>query len=230
MCLTWPESPAPGTDRGPPIRPVLGPARCGTMVRAHRRAPRRKGIRRADFGPACARAREVLSLGLAPLATVARMSPDDPLGRRRALALLLAGLGLAAVLLAPTRARADDDEDHSGPGGGGDDHDDDDDDDDDHSGPGGGGDDDRDEDHSGSGRNGDDDRSGPGSGWDDGDNGSSHGSPGDGQRPRDIAVYYPDGWIERIVAGRYELIDHQRRLVVARTATSEDFARMIALR
>lgn len=154
------------------------------------------------------------------------MSPDDPVDRRRALALLLGGLGLAAVPLAPTRAWADDDDDHSGPGGGGD-HDDDD--DDDHSGPGGGG-DDRDEDHSGPGRGGSGgDRSGPGGGDDSGGR-SSYGSRGEGQGPRDIAVYYPDGWIERIVAGRYELIDHQRRLVVARPATAEDFARMIALR
>jgi hypothetical protein len=167
------------------------------------------------------------------------MSPHDPIDRRRTLALLAGVLGLLAVPVVPTRARADD-VDHSGSGGGGDDHDDDDDDDDDdHSGPGGGGDDDRDDDHNGSGRGGDDgnddsDRSGSGSGRDDdrsdSDGGSSDGSGDARQRLRDIAVYYPDGWIERIVAGRYELIDHQSRLVVARTATSEDFARMIALR
>jgi hypothetical protein len=43
-------------------------------------------------------------------------------------------------------------------------------------------------------------------------------------------VRYADGWVERIVGGRYELIDHQSRLVVRRDATSDDFARMIALR
>jgi hypothetical protein len=73
----------------------------------------------------------------------------------------------------------------------------------------------------------DDDRSGP-SGR---DNGSNAARPGrSGGAPRDIAVYYPDGWIERIVSGRYELMDDQSRLVIRRTATREDFSRMEALR
>ncbi|MBP1806049.1 hypothetical protein [Rubellimicrobium aerolatum] len=41
---------------------------------------------------------------------------------------------------------------------------------------------------------------------------------------------HSDGWTERIVAGRYELTDHLRRLVVRRPATGEDLRRMIALR
>jgi hypothetical protein len=73
----------------------------------------------------------------------------------------------------------------------------------------------------------DDDRNGP-SGR---DNGSNAARPGrSGGAPRDIAVYYPDGWIERIVSGRYELMDDQSRLVIRRTATREDFSRMEALR
>jgi hypothetical protein len=51
-----------------------------------------------------------------------------------------------------------------------------------------------------------------------------------GQSLRDVTVRYSDGWIERIVSGRYELIDHQSRLVVRRTATADDFNRMISLR
>lgn len=45
-----------------------------------------------------------------------------------------------------------------------------------------------------------------------------------------MTVLYPDGWTERIVAGRYELMDDHSRLVVARPATAEDLARMLALR
>ena len=48
--------------------------------------------------------------------------------------------------------------------------------------------------------------------------------------PRNIAVYYPDGWVEQIAEGRYELFDDMSRLVVRRRATGEDFSRMAALR
>ena len=44
-----------------------------------------------------------------------------------------------------------------------------------------------------------------------------------------ITVYYPDGWIERIVGGNYELIDQQRRLVVRRAGTRDDLDRMSEL-
>ena len=42
----------------------------------------------------------------------------------------------------------------------------------------------------------------------------------------EITVYYPDGWIERIVGGNYELIDQQKRRVVRRAATRDDLDRM----
>ena len=45
-----------------------------------------------------------------------------------------------------------------------------------------------------------------------------------------MTVQDPDGWIERIVRGRYELIDQQSRVVVRRRATAGDLARMDALR
>lgn len=48
-------------------------------------------------------------------------------------------------------------------------------------------------------------------------------------RIRNITVTYPDGWIERIVNGQYELIDDLNRRVILRPATQEDFARMMAL-
>lgn len=48
-------------------------------------------------------------------------------------------------------------------------------------------------------------------------------------RIRNITVTYPDGWIERIVNGQYELIDNLNRRVILRPATQEDFARMMAL-
>lgn len=52
----------------------------------------------------------------------------------------------------------------------------------------------------------------------------------DGAASRNIVVSYADGWTERITDGSYELVDPQRRLVVRRSATAEDFDRMIAVR
>lgn len=58
--------------------------------------------------------------------------------------------------------------------------------------------------------------------------------PDDSRQPastriRNITVTYPDGWIERIVNGQYELIDNLNRRVILRPATQDDFARMMAL-
>ncbi len=53
---------------------------------------------------------------------------------------------------------------------------------------------------------------------------------GNSGRLRDITVTYPDGWVERIVNGHYELFDDQNRRVIRRAATQEDFDRMFALR
>lgn len=166
------------------------------------------------------------------------------LDRRRVLALLLGG-AFGAALLRPSNAWAGDhdeveeeDDDHedgdnSGPGGGdgggG------------NSGPGGG-----------DGGNDGGGNSGPGDGGDDGDDDSDPGGGGDdrggGDRDdrdrgrggsgrgngsggmRDITVLYPDGWVERIVAGVYELIDPDSREVIRRPATGADVARMLALR
>ncbi|TNC62079.1 hypothetical protein [Rubellimicrobium roseum] len=47
---------------------------------------------------------------------------------------------------------------------------------------------------------------------------------------QDITVIYPDGWTERIADGSYELLDPLSRSVVRRSATSEDFNRMMSLR
>lgn len=134
------------------------------------------------------------------------MTPTDPFDRRRALALL------AWAALLPGAAWADDGD--SGPGGEDDDRDDSDDDSDDGDDDGGRDDENRDRDDEG--RHGDDD----------GDEGDGDGAPG----LRDITVLYPDGWVERIRGGLYELIDPRGRRVVARSATVADFARMIALR
>lgn len=166
------------------------------------------------------------------------------LDRRRVLALLLGG-AFGAALLRPSNAWAGDhdeveeeDDDHedgdnSGPGGGdgggG------------NSGPGGG-----------DGGNDGGGNSGPGDGGDDGDDDSDPGGGGDGRGGgdrddrdrgrggsgrgngsggmRDITVLYPDGWVERIVAGVYELIDPDSREVIRRPATGADVARMLALR
>lgn len=168
------------------------------------------------------------------------------LDRRRVLALLLGG-AFGAALLRPSNAWAgdhdeveeEDDDDHedgdnSGPGGGdgggG------------NSGPGGG-----------DGGNDGGGNSGPGDGGDDGDDDSDPGGGGDGRGGgdrdddrdrgrggsgrgngsggmRDITVLYPDGWVERIVAGVYELIDPDSREVIRRPATGADVARMLALR
>lgn len=80
----------------------------------------------------------------------------------------------------------------------------------------------------------DDDGGLPGGGSDDGGLGRGQGDDRDTLQPRrspaDIAVYYPDGWVERIYQGHYELMDDMSRLVVRRPATGEDFARMEALR
>ena len=165
------------------------------------------------------------------------MSQSPHHTRRRVLMLLAGGIVLGASpfglgcgsgpFLAPSAAWAGDEEDDSdrddddggrgrGRGRGGDDDDD-----------------DRDDDSSGPGRGGDHDdevRSGPG---DRGDSDTSTVTSSSGGRApslRDITVLYPDGWTERIVSGRYELIDPQGRLVANRAATGDDFARMIALR
>lgn len=161
------------------------------------------------------------------------MSPPSHRTRRRVLTLLCGGIVLSASpfglgreggpFLAPSAAWAGDDEDEDdggrgrgrGRGRGGDD--DEDDRDNDSSGPG-------------SGRDNDDDRSGSDGGDDSDPSGSPSHSGGGASSLRDITVLYPDGWTERIASGRYELIDPDRRLVVARAATGEDFARMIALR
>lgn len=157
------------------------------------------------------------------------MSSDSALDRRRVLALLLEGAaGLAS--LRPSFARADD-------------HDDDDDDD---SGSGGGDDDSGGDDDEDGGDNGGGGSSGGGSGSGDDDDGNSGSGGGDqGGRPpsrgrsgegddrlwlRDVTVLYPDGWVERVAGGVYELIDPDSRPVVRRPATPADVARMLALR
>jgi hypothetical protein len=71
---------------------------------------------------------------------------------------------------------------------------------------------------------------GPGPGSDSDSGRESGAGPGSGGRGRDITVHYPDGWVERIRGGLYELIDPARRLVVRRAATAEDRARLLALR
>lgn len=83
-------------------------------------------------------------------------------------------------------------------------------------------DDDRDEDSSSDSDDRDDSRS-----TDDSDTDDS--SDRDNDRIRNITVTYPDGWVERIINGQYELIDNLNRQVIRRPATAEDFARMIAL-
>lgn len=171
------------------------------------------------------------------------MSPLPNHTRRRVLTLLASGIVLGASpvglgcgrgsVLAPSAAWAGDgkddgDNDDGGRGrgrgrgrGGDDDHDDREDRDDESSGPGRGGDDD-DEVRRGSG-----DRDGRGE-----SDTSTVTSSSSGRAPSlpDIMVLYPDGWAERIVSGRYELIDPQSRPVIGRAATEEDFARMMALR
>lgn len=171
------------------------------------------------------------------------MTPPDLPSRRRTLGLLLSGLALAALPLGGERPwkvpmawagdddHDEDDDDNSGPGSG-----DDRDGDDDNSGPGSR--DDRDDDDRDEGPDDwdrdDDDRGGDEQDGDERDRDDSRDGPGRGREggrpPRDITVLYPDGWTERIVGGRYELLDHQSRLVVRRAATAEDFGRMIALR
>ena len=161
------------------------------------------------------------------------MSPPDLRNRRHVLSLLCWGPVLGVTGPGVVRpAWANDGEGNSGPRGDGD--------------RGG---DDRDEDRDGRGRGrgrgGDDDQEGrdhEASGYEEvpdgrSESGRSHDlsrgrvSVRDDRRDlRDITVRYPDGWMERIVGGRYELIDHQSRLVVRRAATAGDFARMIALR
>jgi len=176
----------------------------------------------------------------------------SPLPRR---ALLVRGLTLTVMLLghglAARPARADG---NSGDGGGDDDnsgHCGDGDDGDDNSGHGGDGDDgDDNSGHGGDGGDGDDgdDNSGHGGDGGDGDDNSGHGDDGPGDdnggdggdrsgqrigndRPiADITLLYSDGWVERIVNGRYELIDQLNRQVIARTATQQDFLRMAARR
>ena len=161
--------------------------------------------------------------GDAPLApSASAMTPPVPQSRRHAPGLLGSTLVLGATpagLWGAGPAWARDGEDDSGRGN---------DDRGDEGGRGrgrgrGGGDgpDDRDD----QGRPG-----GHGSGAREGTPTSGGGSRGPGQRLRDVTVRYSDGWVERIVSGRYELIDHQSRLVVRRTATADDFTRMIALR
>ncbi|SHI35312.1 hypothetical protein [Wenxinia saemankumensis] len=152
-----------------------------------------------------------------------------PLSRR---ALLLGG----ALGLLPVRALARDGEDDDGHDGGHDDGDD--------SGRGrgrgrGGDGDGRESDREdGPGR--DDDRSGPGGGEDGaghddrraGDDESADRRSGDDGGPAgipDLALLYPDGWVERIRAGRYELIDDRGRRVNERAATRGDYDRMSAL-
>ena len=163
----------------------------------------------------------------------------SPLPRR---ALLVRGLTLMVMLLghslAARPARADV---NSGEGGG----------DDDNSGHGGDGDDgDDNSGHGGDGGDGDDgdDNSGHGGDGGDGDDNSGHGDDGPGDdnggdggdrsgqrigndRPiADITLLYSDGWVERIVNGRYKLIDQLNRQVIARTATPQDFLGMAARR
>lgn len=109
------------------------------------------------------------------------------------------------------------DDDNSGPGSG-------DDNDDDNSGPGGG--DDNDDNGGG------DDNTGPGNGGNDDSarsDDANNDSPSSSRRIRNITVQYPDGWIERILNGQYELIDDLNRRVILRPATVEDFNRMMAL-
>ena len=134
----------------------------------------------------------------------------SPLPRR---ALLVRGLTLTVMLLghglAARPARADG---NSGDGGG----------DDDNSGHGGDGDDG--DDNSGHGDDGPGDDNG-------GDGGDRSGQRIGNDRPiADITLLYSDGWVERIVNGRYKLIDQLNRQVIARTATPQDFLRMAALR
>jgi hypothetical protein len=171
------------------------------------------------------------------------MSPLPNHTRRRVLTLLAGGIVLGASpfglgcgsgpFLAPSAAWARDGEDDSdgddddggqgrgrgrGRGGDDDDHDDLDDRDDDGSGPGRGGNDDEEI------------RSRPGDGGDSDTSIVTSSSGGRAPSPQYITVLYPDGWTERIVSGRYELVDPQSRLVANRAATGDDFARMIALR
>ncbi|TNC49805.1 hypothetical protein FHG66_09830 [Rubellimicrobium rubrum] len=158
------------------------------------------------------------------------MTPPVLQSRRHALGLLGWTLVLGATpagLWGAGPAWARDGEDDSGRGNGRD-RDDDDRDDGDGQGRGRGrgrGGDDGPDDRDDHGRAG-----GQGPGAREGSPTSEGGSRDNGQRLRDVTVRYSDGWVERIVSGRYELIDHQSRLVVRRTATADDFTRMIALR
>jgi hypothetical protein len=119
-------------------------------------------------------------------------------------------------------------------------NDDDDGPDDDNSGSGSGDDGREDDDDGTSGPGGTPDRSGNGGGDDDPAVTSSANDPqrsltapgGNGNnfgRMRNITVTYPDGWVERIINGEYELFDNLNRRVVRRDATQEDFDRMMAL-
>ncbi len=86
----------------------------------------------------------------------------------------------------------------------------------------------------GRGRGGDDDdNSGSGSGNDDDDNdGRDRDRRGSEQREgtlADLHLRYANGWDERILNGRYRLVDPQGRTVANRRATHEDLARMRAL-
>lgn len=152
-------------------------------------------------------------------------TPPNPLRRR--LLLALAGALLACQPLGAGPVQARDGEDNSGQGGGGDRDDDRDDGDDDDSDDEVDADDDVDDDDDDDVDDGDDDDDDDGGGG--GGNGGAS-TDGADRRIDDIIVRYSDGWVERIIGGRYELIDNLERRVILRAATWEDYARMAALR